>query len=133
MTPPAYPSFGILIVDDEPAWLRSMRLSLARIADITNVIPCPDGRDVMGLIQKHDIGLVLLDLTMPHMDGAETFQELRRIRPGVRVILSSGYNEQEVAARFSGKSVAGFIQKPYTLAALTAAFQQVLDTASESV
>ena len=62
-----------------------------------------------------EIVVVLLDLTMPHLDGEETFRELRRLRPDVRVILSSGYNEQETTDRFAGKGLAGFLQKPYGL------------------
>ena len=54
---------------------------------------------------------VLLDLTMPHMDAEEAFREMRRLRPGIPVILCSGYNEQEATQRFAGKGLAGFVQK----------------------
>jgi CheY-like chemotaxis protein len=64
------------------------------------------------------IDLVILDLTMPRMDGAEAFSELRRMNPDVRVALASGYSEEEVSARFAGKAVAGVLQKPYTLGKL---------------
>ncbi len=69
---------------------------------------------------------VLLDLTMPHMDGAEAFHELRRLDSHVRVIMSSGYNEQDVIRRFQGEGLAGFIQKPYLLAALRDAMRTAL-------
>jgi len=52
-------------------------------------------------------------MSMPKMDGEETFRELRKLNPKIRVILSSGYNEQEATQRFSGKGLAGFVQKPY--------------------
>ena len=74
-----------------------------------------------------EIVVVLLDLTMPHLDGEETFRELRRIRPDVRVILCSGYNEQETTNRFAGKGLAGFIQKPYGLRPLGEKMRQVLE------
>jgi putative pyruvate formate lyase activating enzyme len=48
---------------------------------------------------------VLLDMTMPHMDGEETFRELRRIKADVRVILSSGYSEQDATVQFAGKGL----------------------------
>jgi len=57
---------------------------------------------------------VILDLTMPHLDGEACFRELRQLDSAVHVILSSGYNEQDVVNRFAGKGLAGFIQKPYT-------------------
>jgi DNA-binding NtrC family response regulator len=58
------------------------------------------------------IALILLDMTMPLMSGEETFRELKTIRPDVRVLLCSGYNEVEAVPRFTGKGLAGFIQKP---------------------
>ena len=74
-----------------------------------------------------EIVVVLLDLTMPHLDGEETFRELRRLRPDVRVILSSGYNEQETTSRFAGKGLAGFLQKPYGIRPLMEKIRQVLE------
>jgi FixJ family two-component response regulator len=68
--------------------------------------------------RRADVVGVLLDLTMPHMDGQETFRELRAIDPNVRVLLSSGYGEQELERRFAGQTLAGFIQKPYELQSL---------------
>jgi len=59
-----------------------------------------------------------MDLTMPHMDGAEAFRELRRLNPDVRVVLASGYSREEVSSRFEGKGLEGVLQKPYTLARL---------------
>jgi len=53
------------------------------------------------------------------------------MRPGVRVILSSGYNEQDVTQRFVGKGLAGFIQKPYQLSTLVAVLKEVLEKTGE--
>jgi FixJ family two-component response regulator len=58
---------------------------------------------------------VFLDLPMPKMNNEETFHELRRICPVVRLILSSGHGETDATSRFAGTSLAGFIQKPYQL------------------
>ena len=60
------------------------------------------------------IDLVLLDMTMPVMGGDEAFRQMKTIHPDVRVLLSSGYNEVEAIRRFTGKGLAGFIQKPYS-------------------
>lgn len=64
------------------------------------------------------IAFVILDLTMPHMDGEQCFRELRLLKPDVKVIMSSGFSEHEVAQKFAGKGLAGFIQKPYKLSLL---------------
>ena len=69
----------------------------------------------------------MADLTMPKMDGAACFEGLHRIREDVRVVLSSGYNEQEVTRRFAGRGLAGFVQKPYELATLRRTLHDVLD------
>jgi DNA-binding response OmpR family regulator len=63
---------------------------------------------------------VLLDLTMPRMGGEETFQELRKIREDVMVVLSSGFSEHEVIGRFAEGGVCGFVQKPYRFEKLVA-------------
>jgi FixJ family two-component response regulator len=62
------------------------------------------------------VAVVLLDMSMPVMNGEETFRRLWSIRQNVRVILSSGYKEVEAISRFTGKGLADFVQKPYTAA-----------------
>jgi len=90
------------------------------------VLTAEDGREGVELFRARadEIVCVLLDLAMPHMDGEQAFRELRRIRPDVRVVMSSGYNEQEVTQQFVGKGLAGFIQKPYRFAALRDAMRK---------
>jgi DNA-binding NtrC family response regulator len=61
---------------------------------------------------------------MPNMDGMAAFTELVRIKPGVKVILSSGYDEQESLQRLSGTGPVGFIQKPYSLQNLRDALEK---------
>jgi two-component system, cell cycle sensor histidine kinase and response regulator CckA len=70
---------------------------------------------------------VVLDLTMPVMDGEETFRQLRRIRKDVRVLLASGYNEQELASQFAGKGFAGFMHKPFQRKTLMTHLRSVLE------
>ncbi|MFC1734559.1 PAS domain S-box protein [Candidatus Hydrogenedentota bacterium] len=103
----------ILLVDDEETLLTVGKEMLEESG--FQVMTAEDGRKGVELFREHadEIGCVLLDLTMPHMDGEEAFRELRRIKPGVKVIISSGYAEEDVSERFAGRGVAGFIQKPY--------------------
>jgi PAS domain S-box-containing protein len=105
----------ILVVDDE----ETVRAVTSRMLEQLGfrVLTAADGREAQVVYREHkaDISGVLMDLTMPHLDGEEAFRELRRIEPGVRVLLMSGYNEQDAIARFVGKGLAGFIQKPFNL------------------
>ncbi len=92
-----YPHFGVLLVDDEPAWLRSLRLTLERSAGITNIVTCQDSRAVMELLERHEIGLVLLDLTMPHLSGDQLIELIAERHPEIAVIVISGMNQIESA------------------------------------
>ena len=73
------------------------------------------------------IALVLLDMTMPVMNGEAALRELKAIRPDVKVILSSGFNEAEVVRRFAGAGLSGFIQKPYTSSRLIDKIKRTLE------
>lgn len=117
----------VLVADDEEDVRLFCRRALEHLGFQT--LLAVDGQQALEIFctQPDKITLVLLDLTMPHLDGEETFRELRRIDSHVRVIMSSGYNEQEVVNRFAGKGLAGFIQKPYTLAALVKVLSATLD------
>jgi CheY-like chemotaxis protein len=107
----------VLLVDDEESILELGNEMLRELG--YEVITAKDGREGLHkFTSRSDIGIVILDLTMPHMDGEQCFRELRQINPQVRVIMSSGFNEQEVTQKFVGKGLAGFIQKPYKLSEL---------------
>jgi DNA-binding response OmpR family regulator len=92
------------------------------------VLAAEDGRQAVEIFKQvmAEVDLVILDLTMPHLDGEACFRELRLMKPEVKVILSSGYNEQDVVNLFAGKGLAGFIQKPYTSGELIAKVRDVL-------
>jgi PAS domain S-box-containing protein len=125
--PEGYQGSGtILMVDDEESVLATGSDMLLRIG--FQVLTAGDGREALEIFRekKDEIVCVLLDLTMPHMDGEEAFRELRRIKKDVRVILSSGYNEPEVTQHFVGKGLAGFIQKPYATSDLIRKIREVL-------
>ena len=116
----------VLLVDDEEA-IRALGKRMLERAGF-DVLTANDGRDAVELYREHgdQIVCVILDLTMPQMDGEEAFREMRRIRSDVCVIVSSGYNEQEVTQRFVGKGLAGFIQKPYKFNRLLDQVRQAL-------
>jgi DNA-binding NtrC family response regulator len=78
------------------------------------VIEAEDGGDGLAAFMRHrsSISIVLLDWTMPRMDGAEVLAEIRKVAPEMPVVLMSGYPEAEAAETFSGEELAGFLSKP---------------------
>jgi PAS domain S-box-containing protein len=107
----------VLLVDDEET-VRGIGTEMLKELGF-NVVSAKDGREAIDVYNaRKDISFVILDLTMPHMDGEQCFSELRTLNPDVKVIMSSGFSESEVTRKFVGKGLAGFIQKPYKLSAL---------------
>lgn len=117
----------ILLVDDDEGVRNVGRRQLVKLG--FEALTAASGDEALKIYaQRHgEISLVMLDLAMPGMDGVETYREMRRINPSAKVMLTSGYNEQESINRFTGKGLAGFIQKPYRLADLAARIKEVLE------
>jgi signal transduction histidine kinase/CheY-like chemotaxis protein len=118
---------AVLVIDDEEVICRTAKVVLERHG--CRVILASSGAEGVEAFRNcaDAISVVLLDLTMPGMNGEEALGRLQQIRPDVKVILSSGYNEIEIVERFAGKGLADFIQKPYTSVAL---LDKVLDVAA---
>ena len=92
-----YPAFGVLLVDDEASFLRSLSLALERRGGVNHILRCDDSRQALEIIESHPIGLVLLDLTMPHLSGEALLQRIVEEHPDVVVIIISGLNQLETA------------------------------------
>jgi two-component system, cell cycle sensor histidine kinase and response regulator CckA len=123
----------VLVVDDEPT-VRSVATSLLHTLGFTATV-AEDGRAGIEAFRRQPdaFTLALMDLTMPHYDGVQTFGLMRRVRPEVRVILMSGFNEQDAIAHFTGKGLAGFLQKPFDLATLAARLRVALEERGDGV
>ncbi len=114
----------VLLVDDEEM-VRDIGCEMLKELGFTT-ITANDGEEAVEIFQSiPDIRYVVLDLTMPTMDGEQCFRHLKLLKPEVTVIMSSGYNEQEVSQKFMGKGIAGFVQKPYTVGMLKDAFRSL--------
>jgi CheY-like chemotaxis protein len=114
----------ILLVDDEET-VRAIGKEMLHELGFC-VITANDGREALDIYkQTPDVAFVILDLTMPHMDGEQCFRELRQLQPDIKVIMSSGFSEYDVIQKFAGKGLAGFVQKPYKLSALKAVIQKI--------
>jgi PAS domain S-box-containing protein len=108
----------ILVVDDEEIVRRTTQSVLERRG--YRVLLAENGQQAVEIFRdmSDEISLVLLDLTMPIMGGEEAARFLRTIRHDIPILVSSGYNENEVAKKFAGSRVAGYVRKPYTASVL---------------
>jgi two-component system, cell cycle sensor histidine kinase and response regulator CckA len=116
----------VLIIDDEP-FVRTIADQIFKMLGFTTALAC-DGLEAVEIVRAspRTFDLVLLDLTMPRMDGEETLRKLRTINPGLRIILTSGFNEQSTINRFVGRGIAGFLPKPFTVEMLTEQLRKIL-------
>jgi len=116
----------VLIVDDEPSVRAVTRRALTSLG--FTVLEAADGREGVDTFAANapDIVCVLLDLTMPRLNGEDAFREIHAIRASVPIVVMSGYSEQEAANRFEGEGFAGFMQKPYDIRTLRETLRAVL-------
>jgi CheY-like chemotaxis protein len=118
----------VMIVDDEDF----MTLLAQRVLtdEGYRVVTAKDGFQALELYRKlrEHLSLVILDFTMPVMDGADVFNELLAINPRVPVVLSSGFAEQDAIRAMLARGLRGFIPKPYTQKKLLEQVRSVLDT-----
>ena len=128
----AWRGHGMILLVDDDEGVRKMTAAMLEKTGFS-VLTAEDGGQAVKIFKEHagDIVGVVLDLTMPVMDGEETFRQLRRIRKDVRVLLASGYNEQELAIQFAGKGFAGFMHKPFHRQTLMTHLRNLLEKKPE--
>ncbi len=116
-----------LLVDDDASVLQVGKSMLERLG--FEVLTALDGVEAIKIYERRadEIQIVILDLTMPNLDGQQTLKELRHIRVDAPVLLSSGYTEQDVMRRLAGSRYSGFVPKPYSVENLMTVIQSVLN------
>ena len=120
----------ILVVDDEPIVRRTALAALSQYG--FEVRAAENGATAVEMFEEmaDQISLVLLDVAMPVMGGEEAIARIKRIRPDVLVVISSGHNEMESIARFRAADVDGILTKPYTAKQLVKKLKTVLEDAA---
>ena len=94
--PDDYSRYTVLIVDDEPSWLRAMDLALERTLGTKNLL-CSDSSEVMAVLARQRVSLILLDVTMPHIHGDELLETIKSVHPQLPVIMTTGLVQVELA------------------------------------
>jgi CheY-like chemotaxis protein len=119
----------ILLVDDEEAILKVGKEILEALG--YSVITASGGQEAVEVyrVGPQEIALVVLDMIMPDLEGGRTFDELKSVNPGVKVILSSGYSLNEEAEGIMQRGCKAFMQKPFNVYALSRTIREVIDDA----
>lgn len=122
--PPA--SGTILFVDDEVTVRDVGRQILA--LDGHQVIEACDGQQAVDLFREHQakIDLVIMDMTMPEMSGIEAFEAIRELSDDVPILLSSGFQEEDLSPELLKKGLSGFLRKPYDIHQLLALVRNLI-------
>ena len=121
---PARPRTGqgqtVLVVDDEPMNVELLRILLER--EGYRVTTASDGAEAVASVERLGaaVDLIILDLVMPRMDGAEALRRIREIREDVPVLITSGYDAKGVADELGPTEHTEFLAKPYSPRALLA-------------
>ena len=125
-TPSGLRGAAVLIVDDEEN-LRSLMAEALKMEGAT-VVQAVDGEDGIERFGDHrdHLDAVVLDLTMPKLNGEEVFRQIKATRPDLPIILCSGYTQEDVARQFAGVELDGFIEKPFTPSQLIDKLRAVL-------
>jgi PAS domain S-box-containing protein len=125
----AWTGTGLVLLVDDDARVRTVTELLLRDLGF-DVLGAGSGRDAIREFEGRadEIRLVLLDVTMPDLSGDQVLGELRRRRAGLKVLICSGYAEEEMRERFSSEDMSSFLQKPYTRRALKARLQHLLES-----
>jgi PAS domain S-box-containing protein len=124
----AVPGSGtVLVIDDEPI-VRDLAKRFLERSGYT-VLIAESGPAAIEVVRAQGgrIDLALLDASMPGMGGEEALVHLRKVKPDLKVIVSSGYSEVEALRLFGEVPISGFIQKPYTVHALASAVQSGME------
>jgi PAS domain S-box-containing protein len=125
---PTWNSAGLaLVIDDEPS-VRAVTKRMLEACGLS-VRTARDGDEGLTLYREHqrDVSLVLLDLTMPGINGEEVFTEIRKLDAAVPIVLMTGFTEHDASTRFRGRNLAGLLQKPFRIEALRDLLQQVFN------
>lgn len=116
----------VLVVDDDDE-VRAITQEILESRGI-RVLAAEDGLRGLDLFRQNvdDIDVVVLDATMPGMSGGDVFREIIALRPDARVIVASGYSEENLAQRFEQRRPDAFLSKPFTLKALVDKVNEVI-------
>ena len=116
----------VLLVDDEEIVIGVGRQMLEKLG--FSVLTAENGKEALEVYKnnQNDIDFVVLDMIMPDMGAAQTYDELRSINPAIKVLLSSGYGVDQQTNKLLSRGCCGFIQKPFSMKGLSEKIEEIL-------
>lgn len=130
--PKKHPSFTnrnltVLIADDEK-YIRDLTKKMLSMSGY-RVYLAKNGKELIKIFKdrKDEISCILLDLTMPEIDGNEALTEIRNIDRDIPIIITSGYSENDIITQFTDRKISGFLQKPFNLEDLITAIEEAIN------
>jgi CheY-like chemotaxis protein len=117
----------VLVADDEPDILELLKEMIVRMG--FNVMTAANGHSALDMFKqrKEAICMAILDIQMPDMDGKQIFLEMKQLKPDLKVLISSGYDQKTALSELGSNEPDGFIQKPYGFTALRKKVMEILE------
>ena len=116
----------ILLVDDHPIFLESLKRSLAKHAGVEVIGTAANGKEAIAFVKKHKPHLVLMDISMPELDGIKATQQMRALAPEVKTIALSMHEERHIIFRMFHAGAWGYLLKVCSNDELMAAIKAVM-------
>lgn len=116
-----------ILIADDAAFMRMMLKDILNHAGYINTIEAKNGRDAINLFKVERPKLVLLDVTMPDMDGIRALEEIKTIKPDANVIMCSSMGQEEIVSECFEKGADDFVMKPFKPERVIQAVSQFVD------
>jgi CheY-like chemotaxis protein len=114
---------AVLFVDDEEMVLEVGSLMLQKLG--YSVLTASNGHEAIEILKENKVAFVILDMRLPGMNGYEIYQQLKKIRPKVKILLASGYTGDQSETGLISIGFDGFIQKPFNLKQLSEKIEDI--------
>lgn len=116
-----------ILIADDAAFMRIMLKDILNQAGYINTVEAKNGRDAINLFKVERPKLVLLDVTMPDMDGIHALAEIKNINPDAKVIMCSSMGQEDVVSECFEEGADDFIMKPFKPERVIQAVSQFVD------
>ncbi len=101
----------ILICDDEPGIRDSLTLILGKEY---NLLYATNGEEALSMLKKNGAALLIMDVKMPRMGGLEALRPIKKLKPGIRILIATGYESSDVASQAINLGADDYLVKPFT-------------------